>query len=96
MAKKIRIAGREYISLSAPFFVDVMDKIHNNNDYDENYAPTIKDRILKFSKENGCDVTVVLVPPKLLTWMEIEYSKHPLPWRDTYSRKHKETRQDAG
>lgn len=86
---KVNIRGREYISLSRLFFLEVMQKIDSNYEYDEDYVPTIRKRVLDFSSKN-IDDSKVLVTTKLFRWMEIEYDKTPLPWRplkgDTYVR----------
>jgi hypothetical protein len=95
VAKKVKIEGRDYVSLSSAFFIEAMDKIHNGNEYDEHYIPEIRNTIIQFSKSNGCDIATVLVPIKMLSWMEVEYNKTPLPWRDTYSQAYKARRQNT-
>lgn len=77
---KVKIKGREYISLSLPFFTEAMDKIHNNNEYDEDLVPSIVKNVIAFSRQNGYKLEVI-ISNKLYRWMDIEYGKTDLPWR---------------
>jgi len=86
MAKLIKIGGKDYVSLSSTFFYEVMNKIHDGCHYDEEYVPSIVNRITEFSKQNKASVGTVLVPPQFIDWMKVEYDKYPMPWRHNYSK----------
>ena len=80
---KIRIGGKDYTSLSLTFFNEVMEAIHNGNEYSSDYIPRLKKQAIAFAKRNG-RIDEVLVDVAFYSWMDTAYAyatEYPLPWR---------------